>query len=101
MAMKVSQLGLKPDEKNTIEETEEQKEEGEEGEENVDDSKIRFPKLNKIDHEFKGYKVKKYENNYNLAELLDNFRCYAASHLRLYYDASLLRAFFGGLACGN
>ena len=44
MAMKVSQLGLKPDEKNTIEETEEQKEEGEAGEENVDDSKS-IPKL--------------------------------------------------------
>ncbi len=101
MAMKVSQLGLKPDEKNTIEETEEGKEAGEEGEELVDESKIRFPKLNKIDQEYKGYKIKKYENNYTLAEILDNFRCYSASHLRLYYDASLLRAFFGGLACGK
>lgn len=100
MAMKVSQLGLKPDEDPTIkEETPKDDKTLEEGEE--DDSKIRFPKLNKVDKRFKDYKIKNYGNSSSLEEILDNFRCYSASHLRLYYDASLLRAFFGGLACGK
>jgi hypothetical protein len=96
MAMKVSQLGLKPGEEATTEETE-----NETDEEKKDNANIRFPKLDKIDEQYKNYKIKKYENNFTLEELLDNFRCYAASHLHLYYDASLLRAFFGGLACGK
>ena len=60
-----------------------------------------FPKLNKIDELYKSYKIKNYGNDFTLEEMLDNFRCYAASQLRLYYDASLLRAFVGGLACSK
>ena len=98
MAMKVSQLGLKPDESDTIENTEnsEEKEEVEK-----DKSNVRFPKLDSIDERYKTYKVKNYNNNFSLSELVDNFRAFSASHLRLYYDASLLRAFLGGLACGK
>jgi hypothetical protein len=98
MAMKVSQLGLKPGEETTTEELE-NKENGEE--EKKDNANIRFPKLDSIDQKYKNYKAKNYENNFTLDELLDNFRCYSASQLHLYYDASLLRAFFGGLACGK
>ena len=36
-----------------------------------------------------------------LEELVDNFRCYNASQLRLYYDNYLLRAFIAGLACSR
>ena len=94
MAMKVSQLGLKP---------------GEEGEEllenqdaeNIDTSNTRFNKLTRIDEEMKDYKVKKYANNFTLAEIVENFRCYTASQLKLYYDISLLRTFISGLACGR
>ncbi|MDD2504943.1 MAG: hypothetical protein PHF21_01570 [Bacilli bacterium] len=92
MAMKVSQLGLKPGEELTEEETPE-------GEVDTDDS--RFPKLTQIDNQMKDYKVKKYPNNMTLAELIDNFRCFNASKLKLYYDAALLRSFVAGLACGR
>ncbi|MDD4187911.1 MAG: hypothetical protein PHX04_04030 [Bacilli bacterium] len=95
MAMKVSQLGLKPGEEETM------LEEGEESNEEVDTSDSRFPKLSRLDIEFKEYKVKKYSNTFTLAELAENFRCYTASQLKLYYDISLLRSFIAGLACGR
>ncbi len=104
MAMKVSQLGLKPDEKNTLDlekKPEEKTAEGEEVPEEGINENARFPKLEKIDKLYKDYKAKKYSNTFSLEELIDNFKCFAASQLRLYYDASLLRAFFGGLACGK
>ena len=99
MAMKVSQLGLKPGESNTEEISSESEETGEEDLENA--GNIRFPKLVQIDEDFKNYKVKNYENNFTLEELIDNFRCFSASRLKLYYDVALLRPFFAGLACGK
>ncbi len=99
MAMKVSQLGLKPGESNEEEIPEESEEKSEEDLENA--GNIRFPKLVQIDEDYKNYKLKNYENNFTLEELLDNFRCFSASRLKLYYDATLLRPFFAGLACGK
>lgn len=97
MAMKVSKLGLKPGEDEMTEETE-----GESNEEEIeDDSNVRFPKLHRIDQQYKSHKIKNYGNNFTLEELTDNFRCFAASRLHLYYDASLLRSFIAGLACGK
>ena len=95
MAMKVSQLGVNPDSDDTP-----NKENGEE--ENVENATdVRFPKLLEIDEARKNYKVKNYNNQYTLAELIDDFRCYAAGHLHLYYDNTILRPFFAGLACGK
>ena len=95
MAMKVSQLGVKPDDDV---DTEEQNDNNE-----LDDGikGIRFPRLVAIDEEFTNYKVKKYDNNFSLEELIDDFRCFSASQLHLYYDFSILRPFFAGLACGK
>ena len=100
MAMKVSQLGLKPDEE--PEETSEPTGNKEEGEPDLEDNgNIRFPKLVRIDEAMKNFKAKNYNGNFTLEELLDNFKCFAASQLHLYYNDSLLRAFFGGLACSK
>ena len=98
MAMKVSQLGLKPDEENgTGEGTP-----GEEGEEEIDtETAIRFPSLALIDTTLAKSKPKNYDNDFTLAELIENFRCYAASQLKLYYDYEILRPFIAGLACGK
>lgn len=97
MAMKVSQLGLKPGEDNTVDDTN--------TEENPNDlnndPNIRFPKLIAIDKARASFKPKNYGNNFTLAELIEDFRCYSASHLRLYYDPVILRPFFAGLACGK
>lgn len=94
MAMKVSQLGLKP-------EDEKEDTQPEETETEVNPDNIRFPKLYAIDLKYKNFKPKNYGNNFELNELLDNFRAFAASQLRLYYEESLLRAFIGGLACSR
>ncbi len=102
MAMKVSQLGLQPDEDNTVSEDEMNENKDEENDVlGKDLDKVRFPKLCALDIKFNNFKPKKYANNYTLAELLDNFRCYSASKLHLYYTEPILRAFFGGLACGK
>ena len=99
MAMKVSQLGLNPNEKEENIDKEEDTEK-EEDEKNLNPN-VRFPKLCSIDQRLVGFKPKNYNNTFNLAELLDNFRCFAASKLRLYYDPVLLRPFIAGLACGK
>lgn len=96
LAMKVSKLGLSPEDPEILDEEDEEAEEGER-----DLSNVRFLKLDRIDQKFKNYKPKNYGNNFTLNELADNFRAYAASQLGLYYDISLLRAFVGGLACGK
>ena len=55
LAMKVSHLGLKPNES----------EEEEIKEEDNTPSDIRFPKLNDIDNEYANYQIKNYNNNFN------------------------------------
>lgn len=100
MAMKVSQLGLKPDEEGETPSGEGTNPE----EENTNDENagnVRFPKLVRIDERMKGFKAKNYNGNFTLEELIDNFRCFAATQLHLYYNEPLLRAFFGGLACSK
>ena len=99
MAMKVSQLGVNPDGNSKDDGTSIP---GEEGEEEIDtETTIRFPKLAMIDAELGKTKVKNYNNSFTLAELIDNFRCFSASQLKLYYDFDILRPFFAGLACGK
>ena len=100
MAMKVSQLGLKPDEENTEESTNPENP-GEENQNDENAGNVRFPKLVRIDERMKGFKAKNYNGNFTLDELIDNFRCFAATQLHLYYNEPLLRAFFGGLACSK
>ena len=95
MAMKVSQLGINPEEENA-EITKEEEEKPEE----VGDTSIRFPRLLAIDEEYADSQIKKYDNNFTLEELIEDFRCFAASQLHLYYDNDILRPFFGGLAWG-
>lgn len=101
MAMKVSQLGLKPDEPGEEGTPGEEKENGEEGTTDENLGNVRFPKLVRIDERMKGFKAKNYNGNFTLEELIDNFRCFAATQLHLYYNEPLLRAFFGGLACSK
>ena len=69
LAMKVSQLGLKPGESNEIEQSDD--------ETTVDANDSRFAKLTTIDEEYANYKIKDYGNNFTLPELCDNFRNFA------------------------
>lgn len=92
LAMKVSQLGLKPGESDT-EEQEEKKQE-----EDTGNMGIRFSKLNEIDEKYKNYKIKDYGNNFTLPELCEAFRNFAGSRLRLYYTPKMMRLFISALA---
>ena len=95
LAMKVSQLGLKPDEEAEVleEETEDTN-----NLEDVDLSNIRFSKLHAIDLQFKDYKVQVYNNTFNLEELVQLFRNFAASKLHLYYTTNMIRLFISALS---
>jgi len=89
LSMKVSQLGLKPGESNTVDE------------QSNDDTPVsdqRFSKLATIDEQFKDYKVQNYNNNFTLEELVDMFRNFAASKLKLYYKPEMIRLFISGIA---
>jgi len=91
LSMKVSQLGLKPGEENT-EEVKEEKED------NTPASDIRFSKLAVIDEQFKDYQIQNYNNNFTLEELVEMFRNFAASKLKLYYKPEMIRLFISGIA---
>lgn len=92
LAMKVSQLGLKPGESNTIED------QNMNNEQETDNMGIRFAKLHEIDEEYNNYKIKDYNNNFNLEELCESFRNFAASKLHLYYTEKMMRLFISALA---
>ena len=99
LAMKVSQLGLKPDEAEIISEEENPKKEGEEDKAlDEDDSKYRFSKLHAIDLQYRDYKVQNYNNTFTLEELVDEFRNFAASKLKLYYTTKMIRLFISALS---
>lgn len=69
--------------------------------ESVPDDAKRFPQLFRIDMENQNTKIIDFHNTETLEQVIDNFRCFAASKLRLYYEMPLLRCFFGGLASGK
>lgn len=94
MAMKVSQLGLKPNEPSEI--TPEERKEGEKAPE--DDDGLRFTRLNLVDKKFAKYKVQNYNNDFTLEELCVAFRNFAASRLHLYYTLPMIRIFIAGLS---
>ena len=93
LAMKVSQIGLQPGESSKEEPGTETEEDSSDA-----DSNIRFSKLNEIDIEFKNYKVQNYNNSFTLPELVELFRNFAASQLKLYYSPEMIRLFISALA---
>lgn len=93
LAMKVSQLGLKPGESAT-EEVAQQEEETD----GAVDPNIRFSKLDQIDKDFEDYENIDYGNSFTLPELCENFRNFAASKLGLYYKTEMIRVFVAALA---
>ena len=98
-AMKVSQLGLKPDEDpNGGGVGGDKSADGEEDVGDVSAMDSRFPKLVTIDEEFKDYKVVNYNNSFTLEEFVDAFRNFAASELKLYYQTNMIRLFVAALA---
>ena len=104
LAMKVSQLGLQPGEEPNID-TDNVSETDENGngtnpDDGIidDDPNARFSKLHSIDVQFRNYKVQNYGNTFTLEELVETFRNFAASKLRLYYTSNMIRLFISGLS---
>ena len=95
LAMKVSQLGLKPNESN-IEDIDGIN--GESNNEMLKEGESRFSKLSLIDEEYKDYVVEDYHNTFTLPELCETFRNFAASKLGLYYKIDMVRLFVSAIA---
>ena len=105
LAMKVSQLGLKPGESATVAGVggsskvgEADTSEEDSNDEDISADNIRFSKLHAIDLEYKDYKIQNYNNTFTLQELVELFRNFAASKLRLYYTTEMIRLFISGLS---
>ena len=105
LAMKVSQLGLKPGEDATVPVEGDSGSSSGSGDEASadsgvidDDPNARFSKLHAIDVQFKDYKIQQYGNTFTLEELIELFRNFAASKLKLYYTSNMIRLFISGLS---
>ncbi len=85
MAMKVSQLGLRPEEAEALEEEEENAEGA--------DFDGRFYKLAAVDRAYENYVPPVYETDFTLEELCDRFRNFACSRMGLYYSKNIIRLF--------
>ncbi len=96
LSMKVSQIGLNPNEiaELTGEEIESLNGEGEE--EGTSDK--RFYKLAEIDELWADYQPPEYDNDITLPEFCERFRNFACSRLGLYYDLKLIRLFVASFA---
>lgn len=113
LAMKMGSAELPEAEEKTDEEEEEEGEGSEEGEEEalavntnrntfdspcVNPSDSRFFRLTTVDNYFKTeYTVPEYDNEITLEEFCIQFRKFAASQLKLYYDLDMMRYFIASL----
>ena len=61
----------------------------------------RFCMLSEIDRHKNDYGQFSYDKNINLEEFCENFRNYAASRLKLYYDIEDIRRFVAGMAVSH
>lgn len=98
LGMKVPKLGEKmasiTNDKDEIEVLDEENKK----EEDLAKVDSRFSKLHAIDVEYQGYKIQKYNNTFTLEELVELFRNYAASKLKLYYTTEMIRLFISALS---
>ena len=102
-ALKVSQIGLKPQESATLNIDEVNDIKGE-NEENSSEEEVinlettsRFFKLTQIDEEYDGKTPENFGNTFTLEELCDTFRNFAASKMKLYYKVKIIRLFVAAL----
>ena len=58
----------------------------------------RFCMLSRIDENKRNYEARVFEEEVSLKKFCDNFRSYAASELKLYYDIKDIRRFIAGMA---
>ncbi len=109
LAMKVSQLGLRPGENPYLEAADgstpaaENTESAEEadaaaGDPTLDEDYSRFYKLTQVDLEMADYVAPEYNNEITLPGIIDMYRNFAASRMGLYYEHRTLRLFLAAFA---
>ena len=100
LAMKISQLGLKPGESPELEGelSDEEKGAGDEIQDISPTGKSRFYKLTEIDKVMEEYQPEETNNNVSLEEICDVFRNFAASKMGLYYQIKIIRLFLAAFA---
>ena len=97
LSMKVSQIGLNPNE--IAELTGEEIEALNKGEEEDGDTgEIRFLKLTALDEMWADYQPPEYDNDITLPEFCERFRLFACSRLHLFYDIAMIRRFVSAFA---
>lgn len=91
LAMKVSQLGLRPEDEALLEG----------GAPAVGETEVRFPKLALVDELFAVPEVRHWNEDMTLPELMEGYRNFAASRLGLYYTPQIVRLFFASMAASR
>ncbi len=89
LAMKISQLGLKPGESDVIEEEEEKP---------IQEGESRFYKLTQVDKQMETYETPDFDNEITLPQICERFRNFACSRMGLYYDIRIIRLFVAALS---
>ncbi len=97
LSMKVSQIGLNPNEISELTGEELETLNGDE-EADGDSGEVRFLKLTQLDEEWADYQPPEYDNDITLPEFCDRFRLFACSRLGLYYDIAMIRRFVSAFA---
>ena len=93
LAMKVSQLGLKPEEEGAEDLSEVA--EGGAGEPG------RFPKLALVDEIYSKPQEREWNDTIALPELIESYRNFAASRMKLFYTHQTIRLFFASMAASR
>ncbi|NLO45887.1 MAG: hypothetical protein GX107_05205 [Clostridiales bacterium] len=102
LAMKVSQLGLRPGESPYLEAPDGSDGESDEGKgedsDKHDEDYSRFYKLTQVDIELEDYQPPEYDNEITLPGIIDMFRNFAASRMGLYYEPGIIRLFIAAFS---
>lgn len=93
LAMKVSQLGLRPGEELT----------GENGEPSApgEGEAGRFPKLNYVDETYVEPQDFAWDDDITLPQIVEGYRNFASSRMKLYYTPQIIRLFFASMAASR
>ena len=96
LSMKVSQIGLNPNEISELtgEELEALNKDGAE----EDTSNSRFYRLTKVDEEWADYQPPEYNNDITLPEICEMFRNFCCSRMGLFYEPKIIRLFLSSFA---
>lgn len=93
LAMKVSQLGLRPEDEALLA--------GDTATGAAGETEVRFPKLALVDELFAFPQERQWNDEITLPELMDGYRNFAASRLKLYYTPQIVRLFFASMAASR